>query len=109
MLLTGHYFWPGLLMINKAKYDSLTPEQQQILHTAALETVKPQIQALDAYDKDLMKKLEAESGVTFVEPTPEMRQQMIEAVQPVYDAYMDSDPTIAPFVAKAKAIGQKAD
>ncbi|MGX1309187.1 tripartite ATP-independent transporter DctP family solute receptor [Amorphus suaedae] len=109
VLLTGHYFWPGLLMINKVKYDSLTPEQQEILHKAALETVKPQIQALDEYDNELMKKLEDEAGVKFVEPSPEMRQQMIDAVQPVYEAYMGADPTIAPFVAKAKAIGQKAD
>jgi tripartite ATP-independent transporter DctP family solute receptor len=107
VLLTGHYFWPGLLMVNKAKFDSLTPEQQDILRQAALQTVKPQIQALDDYDRDLMGTLEKDAGVKFTEPTPEMRAQMIEAVQPVYDAYMDSDPTIAPFVAKAKEIGGK--
>lgn len=106
-LLTGHYFWPGLLMVNKAKFDSLTPEQQQILRTAALETVKPQIQALDDYDRDLQAKLEKEAGMTFTTPTPEMRQQMIEATAPIYDAYMDMDPSIRPFVEKAKEIGAK--
>ena len=96
-LLTGHYFWSGLLMVNKARFDNLTSEQQEILQRAAAETVKPQIMALDAYDRELMAQLE-EEGSTFSEMTDELREQLREAVAPVYDAYVGKHPAIAPFI-----------
>lgn len=98
VLLTGHYMWPGLLMMNKAKYDSLTPEQQEILERAALETVKPQIEALQKFDEDLMAKLEKEDGLSFATPTPELKAELREAVAPVYEKYGGNHPAIQPFL-----------
>lgn len=98
VLLTGHYMWPGLLMMNKAKYDSLTPEQQEILERAALETVKPQIEALQKFDEDLMAKLEKEDGLSFATPTPELKAKLREAVAPVYEKYVGNHPAIQPFL-----------
>ena len=98
VLLTGHYMWPGLLMINKAKYDSLTPEQQEILRTAALETVEPQIRALEEYDAELMKQLTEEDGMSFTKMPPELRDKLREATRPIYDEYAKKDPAIQPFI-----------
>jgi tripartite ATP-independent transporter DctP family solute receptor len=98
VLLTGHYMWPGLLMINEAKFDSLTAEQQDILQRAALETVKPQIEALQKFDEELMAKLETEDGLAFTTPSPELKAELRAAVAPVYDKYVGNHPAIQPFL-----------
>lgn len=103
VLLDGHYFWPGLLMINKAKFDSLKPEYQAILRKAARDTIKPQIQALDEYDANAMKELE-KKGVVFKKASPEMLAQMRKIVEPVIKAYMKKDPSIEPFVKAARRL-----
>jgi tripartite ATP-independent transporter DctP family solute receptor len=103
VLLTGHYMWPGLLMMNKAKFDSLTPEQQDILHRAALETVKPQIEELQKFDDGLMAKLEKDDGLTFTKPSSELKAAMREAVEPVYSKYVGNHPAIQPFLDAVKA------
>ncbi|WP_173932444.1 TRAP transporter substrate-binding protein [Chelativorans sp. Marseille-P2723] len=104
VLLTGHYMWPGLLMMNKAKYDSLTPEQQEILQQAALETVKPQIEALQQFDEDLMVKLEQEDGLSFATMSPELKAELREAVAPVYEQYVTNHPAIQPFLDAVDAL-----
>ena len=98
VLLTGHYMWPGLLMMNKAKFDSLTAEQQDILQRAALETVKPQIEALQKFDEDLMAELEKNDGLSFAAMTPELRAELRQAVEPVYSQYVSNHPAIQPFL-----------
>ena len=103
MLLDGHYFWPGLLMINKARFDKLKPEYQAILRKAARETVEPQIMALDAYDRNAMEVLK-KKGVEFTTASPELLAAMRKKVEPVYAAYMKKDPAITPFVKRAKEL-----
>lgn len=97
VLLDGHYFWPGLLMVNKARMDSLKPEHQAILRQAAKDIVKPQIEALEKYDRDLTEQLK-QKGVEFSVASPEMLAQMHKAVEPVFEQYMKRDPAIKPFV-----------
>ena len=99
VLKTGHYMWPALLLMNKAKFDSLTPEQQKILKQAAIDTVMPQIMALQDYDDELQAKQEAEDGMIYTEMSPELKAQLREATKPVVDAYVAKDPKIAAFVA----------
>jgi TRAP-type transport system periplasmic protein len=101
VLLDGHYFWPGLLMVNKARMDSLKPEYQAILRKAAKDIVKPQIQALDEYDHNAMEVLK-KKGVEFRTASPEMLEQMRKAVEPVFAEYVKKDPAIKPFVEAAR-------
>lgn len=98
-LKTGHYMWPALLLMNKNRFDGLTPEQQQILKDAAVQTVMPQIQNLQAYDDELQAKQEAEDGMIYTEMSPELRDQLRAATKPVTDAYAAKDPKIAAFIA----------
>lgn len=104
VLLTGHYMWPGLLMMNKARFDSLTADQKDILKRAALETVKPQIEALQKFDEKLMVKLEKEDGLSFATPTPELKAELRKAVEPVYAKYVGNHPAIQPFLDAVEAI-----
>src|SRR5690606_10449504 len=77
-LKTGHYMWPALLLMNKARFDGLTPEQQSILKDAALQTVLPQIQDLQAYDDALQAKQEKEDGMTYPTTSPEPKAALRE-------------------------------
>lgn len=101
MLLDGHYFWPGLLMVNKARMDSLKPEYQAILRKAAKDIIKPQIDSLDEYDRNAMAVLK-KKGVVFTVASPEMLKQMRKAVEPVIAEWMKKDPAIKPFVEVAR-------
>lgn len=97
-LKTGHYMWPALLLMNKAKFDGLTPEQQKVLKDAAVQTVLPQIQDLQAYDDALQAKQEKDDGMIYTEMTPELKAALRAATKPVTEAYAAKDPKIKAFV-----------
>lgn len=98
VLKTGHYMWPALLLMNKARFDGLTPEQQQILKDAAVQTVVPQIKDLQVYDDDMQARHEAEDGMIYTEMSDELRAQLRAATKPVTDAYAARDPKIKAFI-----------
>lgn len=98
--LMGHYFWPGMLLINKAVFDGMTEEQQAVLREAAAEVVEPQVMAVKAYDEELKVKL-AEEGVSLTEASDELKAELREAWEPVLKKYSDRDPLIADFVEAA--------
>lgn len=100
--MTGHYFWPGMMLINKDVFDGLTADQQKILRDAAREVVKPQVMAVKAYDEELKTKL-ADEGVTITEASDTLKSQLHEAWAPVIKKYTDRDPLIADFVKAAEA------
>ncbi len=103
VLLDGHYFWPGLMTINKANFDKLKPEYQAILRKAAKDIIKPQIQALDDYDRNAMAELK-KKGVVFIQASPEVLAQMRKAVEPVFAAYVKKAPAMKPFVDAARRL-----
>ncbi|MDV4145380.1 MULTISPECIES: TRAP transporter substrate-binding protein [Shimia] len=98
--LMGHYFWPGMLLINKAVFDGMTEDQQAILREAAAEVVEPQVMAVKAYDEELKVKL-AEEGVSLTEASEALKADLREAWKPVLKKYSDRDPLIADFVEAA--------
>lgn len=55
MTLTWHYFWPGFLLVNKARFDAMTPEQQAEMRQAADEIVEPQVMAVKNLDAKVLK------------------------------------------------------
>jgi tripartite ATP-independent transporter DctP family solute receptor len=101
--LTGHYFWPCFLLINKEKLESLTPEQQTAIRQAADEIVEPQVMAIAVLDKKIIAELRAE-GVEIIEPDAAFKQGFDAAVKPVVDAYAAKSPLIADFVKAADAL-----
>lgn len=105
--LTGHYFWPSVMLINKEKLDSLTPAQQEAIRAAAAEVVEPQVMAVAALDAQIKKSL-AERDIPVLAPSPAFMQAFRAAVKPVVDSYVASDPLISDFVAAADALERQA-
>ncbi|MHC9237439.1 TRAP transporter substrate-binding protein [Pseudooceanicola sp. 502str34] len=101
--LTGHYFWPGIMLINKDLFEGLTEDQQTILRESARASVEPQVMAVADYDEELKDTLAAK-GVTITEASDDFKAQLEEAWAPVVKSYADSDPLIAAFVEKAQSL-----
>lgn len=99
--LTGHYFWPGIMLINQGVFEGLSEEQQAVLLEAAREAVEPQVMAVAAYDEELLATLD-ERGVTIAEAPDALVLALEEAWVPVVDSYAESDPLIAAFVERAR-------
>ncbi|HSI40716.1 MAG TPA: TRAP transporter substrate-binding protein [Xanthobacteraceae bacterium] len=101
--LTGHYFWPSYLLVNKAKLDSLTPEQQAAIRKAADEIVAPQVAAVAELDKKIIGQLK-ERGVNIIEPSKALLDTLKERTKPVVDAYVKKSPKIGAFVAASERL-----
>lgn len=101
--LTGHYFWPSFLLVNKARLDSMTPEQQAWMREAAAEIVEPQVMAVKDLDAKVLAHLE-ELKIPVIIPSPEFKSALNEAFAPVVAQYEAADPLIAAFAAKAKTL-----
>lgn len=106
--LTGHYFWPGVMLINKGVFDGLTEEQQAILKAAAREITAPQVQAVADYDEVLKTKL-AERGVKISQASDEFENQLEAAFAPVVEEYSAKSPLIADFAKAARSAAQATD
>lgn len=104
--LTGHYFWPSFLLVNKAKLDSMTPEQQAWMREAAAEIVEPQVMAVQDLDARVLAHL-AELNIPVITPSDAFKAELAEAFRPVVETYEASDPLIAAFAAKARELAAK--
>ncbi|WP_018698611.1 TRAP transporter substrate-binding protein [Amorphus coralli] len=102
-VLTSHYFWPGVLVINPTRFAGLSEEQQAAIIAAAEETIAPQIAAAKEQDADARGKIEAE-GVTVSEfqQLPEVREKL----QGIYETYEAKDPRVKAFADKARSVAQ---
>lgn len=96
--LTGHYFWPGILVINQDRFDSLPEDVQQAIVEAGHETIA-QHYALARDDEARSADFLREQGVEIVElgDLDEMRARM----QPVIDEWAAKDPLIRKFIEAA--------
>ena len=104
--LTGHYFWPGVLLINEGVWSGLTEERRTLLREAAREVVEPQVAAVAAYDEELKTAL-AGKGMTIVEASGELVRGLEGAFEDVVDKYAGADPLVADFVAAAGRDGAR--
>lgn len=93
-------YMPALIIISKAKYDSLTPEQQKILRESADEAVQ---YAIAHYKKDYaaaLAAMKAGGKVKVIEPD----LATFRATAPgVYDALLKEYPQAKPWLDKIKA------
>lgn len=99
--MTGHYFWPGLFIMNKAKYDSLTPEQQQVI-VDTCRALTPDFVAHTKSEEEKQIQFLKDAGVEISEFTD--RENLLEATQPVFDAWSEKDPLIGEYIAEAKKL-----
>lgn len=98
---TGHYFWPGVLIHNKAKFDSLPKDVQTAMLEAGREIVQPQVEYTRDEEAKTAERLMAKGVQIYeFEDFPKMRA----AMDPIINKWMASDPLISEYVAAAKKL-----
>lgn len=88
LTLTNHLFSPYTLLMNRAVWDGLTEEQQDVVRYAAKSCVTASrglSRIIEASDRGLAGLREK---MTVTALTPEERNAMREATQPVFEAYV---------------------
>ncbi|AQT68622.1 C4-dicarboxylate-binding periplasmic protein precursor [Anaerohalosphaera lusitana] len=85
--LDEHTRLPDMLVISSKVWDSLTPEQQQILSEAVDESVEHQIKLWAAAEEESMEAVQ-EAGVTILRPD---KEPFREAVKPMWEQYEDTN------------------
>ena len=93
--LTGHYFWPGVLMMSSVKFDGLPEDLKAAIVEAGHETIAEQYALARDQEADFAKQLE-ESGATISRLTD--LSEMQARMKPVFDAWLSKDPLIQAFV-----------
>lgn len=85
MTLDQHLMVPELLAVSKISWDKLSAEDQEILRTAAKDSVPIMRQLWAEQEKASEEKVEA-AGVQVV--TDVNKQEFIDAMEPVYEKYV---------------------
>jgi len=96
--LDEHLIVPEVLVMSKAAWDKLTPEDQEIFRAAAKESVQKQWELWDAQVAKSRAIVEA-AGSTVTTPD---KQPFIDAMKPVYDKWV-TDPKLKDLVARIQA------
>ncbi|MCB9967507.1 MAG: TRAP transporter substrate-binding protein DctP [Geminicoccaceae bacterium] len=83
---------PLIFAVNQEVWDSFTPEDQEIVATAAVDAgaygVEVARRGLTDEDQSLIEEIEGH-GVTVVRLTDEERQAFVDATRPVYEAWRE--------------------
>lgn len=87
-LLSGHTFSPGIVLMAEAKWNALSPEDQQILRDAGQKASEWNKDAIEAEEVAIRKDLESK-GVTIVDMTPEEKAAAQAACEPVWADYTE--------------------
>jgi tripartite ATP-independent transporter DctP family solute receptor len=84
--LTEHLILPEPVVMSKATWNKLTPEQQTLVKTLAREAQMEERVLWDKKSAEAETKLKA-AGVEFITLTPEQKKAFFDATQPVRDKY----------------------
>lgn len=92
---TGHYFWPGVLMMSADKFNALPDNVKTAMIEAGQEVIKEQYALAASQESETADFLKA-NGVTIgdLDNLDELRATM----KPVVDAWLEKDPLIRAFV-----------
>jgi tripartite ATP-independent transporter DctP family solute receptor len=83
--LTGHFYAPAVLLINKTVWEGLTEEQRAIFKECEQEAKTWERQFSQKGDEELAAKLE-EAGMQVIVPD---KAPWVEATKPVYEQFQD--------------------
>jgi TRAP-type C4-dicarboxylate transport system substrate-binding protein len=96
--LDEHTIVPEVFVISKMIWDGMTPEDQEIFRAAARESMTRQWELWDERVAQSRSIVEA-AGAQITEPD---KQPFIDAMQPVYDKYVNT-PELQDLVARIQA------
>ncbi|MEQ9812271.1 MAG: TRAP transporter substrate-binding protein, partial [Azospirillaceae bacterium] len=103
LMLDGHVYSFGPVIINDAFYQSLTPEEQQAIDDAAEAAVQYNHEASRAGEAEALEFVQAE-GVTVIEYDAEARAELAALTQPAVIEWLQdevSDPAFVDAVLEA--------
>lgn len=89
--LDGHLSPPAVIIMNKAIFDKLPKEHQQAILQAAKEASKFQRNAMEEFQNESRKKVEAAGCKVYTVNVTEFQK----AVQPIYDMYPEYKEVLA--------------
>lgn len=89
--LTGHYFWPGVLVFNRNRFEALSQAAQETLMKAGREVIGPQVDYAERQETEALKRLR-DNGVR-VRPFP-AHDQARAAVAPLLELWRGRDARI---------------
>lgn len=94
LTLTGHYFWPGVLMISKTRFDSLPQDIQDVLREEGIANTTAHYELAAGLDAENIAVLE-KGGVTVrrLDDLNAMRAK----VAPTVEEWVGKDPLIKAF------------
>ncbi|KHF38945.1 TRAP transporter substrate-binding protein [Halalkalibacter okhensis] len=84
VLETYHMFSPNVYLMNLHFWDNLDPELQEIVSEAAQEASQYQWELAIQSEIEMKEYLESE-GIEIIVPSDEFRQQLVDAMDPVYE------------------------
>jgi TRAP-type transport system periplasmic protein len=99
--MTGHYFWPGLFFINKAKIEAMPKDIQATIIKTARGLTPQWVAHTKADEARRIEELKGR-GVKFYEFDD--RAKLLELMQPVFDAWSAKDPLIGEYIAAARKV-----
>ena len=94
LTLTGHYFWPGALMISKARFDALPEDVRAIFAEEGVANTTAHYKLAAGLDAENLAALEAD-GVKVVKLQD--LDAMRELVAPIVEEWVAKDPLIKAF------------
>jgi TRAP-type C4-dicarboxylate transport system substrate-binding protein len=75
---------PGIILMNKAAYDKLSPEHKAMLDKAVARRTAAQLRAEVRGFEETLRGMHVKAGGTIVQVTPEQREQWRKALEPMW-------------------------
>jgi tripartite ATP-independent transporter DctP family solute receptor len=99
--LTGHYFWPGVISYNKARFDRLPAEVQKALVDAGREVIVPQVMFAKSDEASATEQLRKKGvNVYKFSDLAQIRSQ----TRPIVDQWAAKDKAIANLIGVARKL-----
>jgi tripartite ATP-independent transporter DctP family solute receptor len=101
--ISRHFTWPAVLMMNLAKFNALSPEDQKIIVDAAKEVISENVKDISDIESKAVANLKTKN-VKITELTPAELAPFIEATKNIEQKYAAQDPLIAEFVKYSRSV-----
>jgi len=88
VLESRHMFSPNIYLMNKKFFDNLSEEDQDVIKLAAEEAMEMEWQLMQESEEDIKAKLK-EEGLTIHMPSDDFRQNMVDAMDPLYEDFYE--------------------
>jgi tripartite ATP-independent transporter DctP family solute receptor len=102
VLESRHMFSPNVYLMNSEFFESLDEETQKIIQKAAQASADYEWQLVEEAEAKVKEDLKTE-GLTIIEPDDAFKQEMVDAMKPVYDDLYEKYEWAEDFMNKVEA------